>query len=77
MNKIKRRRLDELTLSNYPDLHVGDCVPFYFCPRSVMLYIFYKDNHPEVDYHGGQEPIRHLEADFDQVIAWANNDNKK
>ena len=35
---IKQRRL-ELTLINHPGLHVGDCVPFYFCPRSVMLYV--------------------------------------
>ena len=40
MSKIKERRLNTLTLSCYPDLHVGDCVPFYFCPRSVMLYMF-------------------------------------
>lgn len=33
MNDIKRRRLNELVLSSHPDLHVGDCVPFYFCPR--------------------------------------------
>ena len=44
MSKIKARRLTELTLSSHPELHVGDCVPFYFCPRSVMLYMFYKDN---------------------------------
>ncbi|MCK5828093.1 DUF4433 domain-containing protein, partial [Candidatus Bipolaricaulota bacterium] len=30
MNQIKQRRLTELTLTSYPDLHVGDCVPFYF-----------------------------------------------
>lgn len=32
MNKIKERWLRELTLTSHPDLHVGDCVPFYFCP---------------------------------------------
>ena len=37
MNGIKQRRLNELTLNSHPDLHVGDCVPFYFCPRSIML----------------------------------------
>ena len=37
MNSIKQRRLTELTLSSYPDLYVGQCVPFYFCPRSIML----------------------------------------
>ena len=30
MNSIKQRRLKELTLSTYPDLFVGQCVPFLF-----------------------------------------------
>ena len=34
MNKIKMRRLNELQLSSQPGLFVGQCVPFYFCPRS-------------------------------------------
>ncbi|MBE0347362.1 DarT ssDNA thymidine ADP-ribosyltransferase family protein [Pseudoalteromonas peptidolytica] len=38
-NTIKQRCLTELTLSSYPDLFVGQCVPFYFCPRSIMLYV--------------------------------------
>lgn len=70
MGKIKKRRLEKL-LSAYPDLHVGDCVPFYFCPRSVMLYMFFKDNHEEIDYHGGQEPIIHLVSDMHKTIKWA------
>lgn len=41
MSRIKQRRLNKL-LSSYHDLHVGDCVPFYFCPRSVMLYLIYR-----------------------------------
>lgn len=32
MNHIKQRRLG-LHLQSHPGLHVGDCVPFYFCPR--------------------------------------------
>ncbi|MBE7527723.1 MAG: DUF4433 domain-containing protein [Burkholderiales bacterium] len=32
--QIKQRRLTSC-LNSYPDLRVGDCVPFYFCPRSV------------------------------------------
>lgn len=71
LSNIKQRRLHELTLNSYPDLHVGDCVPFYFCPRSVMLYLIHR-RHPELAYQGGQEPIIHLQADFNQVIAWAN-----
>ena len=35
ISDIKSRRLNS-TLRSHPDLHVGDCVPFYFCPRSVM-----------------------------------------
>ncbi|HEY1464433.1 MAG TPA: DUF4433 domain-containing protein [Terriglobales bacterium] len=74
MNNIKQRRLTELTLSSHPDLHVGDCVPFYFCPRSVMLYLMYKGNHPDHLYRGGQDPIIHLEADLNAVVNWANQE---
>lgn len=31
MSHIKQRRLQELRLQSHPALHVGDCVPFYFC----------------------------------------------
>ncbi len=72
MSSIKQRRLNELRLSSYPDLHVGDCVPFYFCPRSVMLYLIYQGNHPELAYRQGQGPILHFEADLHAVVAWAN-----
>lgn len=71
MNDIKRRRLEELTLHSHPELHVGDCVPFYFCPRSVMLYVIHRANHDELDYRGGQGPIVHLEADLWESVAWA------
>ena len=71
MSKIKKRRMKELTLSSYPDLHVGDCVPFYFCPRSVMLYLIFARNHPELDYRGGQESIVHLVADMHETMFWA------
>lgn len=76
MDKIKKRRLAK-TLESYPDLHVGDCVPFYFCSRSVMLYIINQNNHPEVDYSGGQSPIIHLVADLQKVVAWAKANNKR
>ncbi len=71
MNQIKQRRLNELTLTSHPDLHVGDCVPFYFCPRSIMLYLIYRANHPELVYRGGQGPIVHLEVDLRQTVTWA------
>lgn len=71
MSRIKERRLNELSFSVYPDLYVGECVPFYFCPRSVMLYLIYQANHPDLAYRGGQKPIIHLELDMDRVIDWA------
>lgn len=77
MNSIKQRRLNELTLTSHPDLHVGDCVPFYFCPRSIMLYLIYQGNHPELTYHGGQGSIVHLEADLRASIAWAGQNQQR
>ena len=71
MNNIKLRRLNELTLTSHPQLYVGQCVPFYFCPRSVMLFLIHKRN-PELAYRDGQEPIIHLEADLHATVAWAN-----
>jgi len=76
MNDIKRRRLI-LPLESHPGLHVGDCVPFYFCPRSIMLYILYQANDPELTYRGGQEPIVHLEADLYDSVAWANQNQRQ
>lgn len=52
-------------------------MPFYFCPRSVMLYMIHKDNRPEITYHGGQGPIIHLEADLIDTVAWANRNNRR
>ena len=77
MNSIKDRRLKELMLSSRPGLYAGDCVPFYFCPRSVMLYLIHKANHTELFYQGGQCPIIHLEADFHQAVAWAENNQRR
>ena len=76
MSTIKARRLT-LGLSSHPALRVGDCVPFYFCSRSVMLYLFYQNNHPDITYRGGQDPIVHLEADLYAVTAWADQNQKR
>jgi hypothetical protein len=77
MNNIKQRRLKVLKLASHPGLHVGDCVPFYFCPRSIMLYLIHQGNHPDLEYRGGQDPIVHLEADFHASVAWAAENNKR
>jgi ssDNA thymidine ADP-ribosyltransferase, DarT len=42
-----------------------------------MLYMIYKDNHPEITYRGGQGPIIHLEADLTDAVAWANLNNRR
>lgn len=72
MNNIKERRMKENRLASHPGLMVGDCVPFYFCPRSIMLYLIYQGNHPEMGYRGGQGPIIHLEADLRHTVAQAD-----
>ena len=77
MANIKQRRLTELRLQSHPDLFVGQCVPFYFCPRSVMLYMYYRNDHRDLTYRGGQEPIIHLEADLYAVVNWANQNQKR
>ena len=77
MSDIKQRRLNELTLNSHPSLYVGDCVPFYFCPRSVMLYVLHMANHPNLPYRGGQGPIIHLEADLNKVVSWADVNDRK
>lgn len=74
MTSIKQRRLS-LPVKCHSGDHVGEYVPFYFCPRSVMLYLIYQANHPDITYRGGQGPIVHLEADLNEAVEWANQNN--
>jgi len=76
MSNIKQRRLNELRLDSHPTLFVGQCVPFYFCPRSVMLYLIHRRN-AELTYQGGQAQIVHLESDLYETVAWANANNRR
>jgi hypothetical protein len=76
MNNIKARRMNELTLASHPGLYVGQCVPFYFCPRSIMLYMIYMRN-AELAYQGGQDEIVHLVADLRVAVAWAENQKRR
>lgn len=76
MNNIKARRMNELTLASHPDLFVGECVPFYFCARSVMLFLIHRRN-AELAYQGGQAPIVHLVADLNAVVAWAQANGRR
>jgi hypothetical protein len=76
MPTIKRRRLEEIEVTCVPGTKVGEYVPFYLCPRSIMLYIFSKGNHPDLSYTGGQEPIVHLQADMNACVQWAKQNGK-
>ena len=62
---IKNRRLVN-QISCCPGLAVGACVPFYFCPRSVMLYVISRGN-SGLAYADGQGPIVTLEFDLHTV----------
>ena len=72
MGRIKERRLEELEVKCHTGTMVGEYVPFYFCPRSIMLYILHMANHPDLSYRDGQRPILHLEADMMAAIQWAD-----
>jgi hypothetical protein len=76
MSKIKKRR-QTMPVSCHSGIHVGECVPFYFCPRSIMLFVIHCKNHPDLAYTRGQEPIIHLEADLHDVVAWATQANHR
>ena len=71
LSEIKERRLKEIRVKCHPKTTVGQYVPFYFCPRSIMLYILHKGNHPDLQYQEGQRPILHLQADLSATIQWA------
>lgn len=68
---VARRR--QLPVSCHPSTCVGEYVPFYFCPRSVMLYVISRRNDPSLSYTEGQRPIVHLEADLHTVVQWADD----
>ncbi len=69
--EIKQRRMSH-PLASYPTLMVGECVPFYFWPRSVMLFLLARTNHPALAYRG-QAPIVHLVADLRKTVRWAES----
>ena len=68
MDHIKKRRLKELQVRPcHPNTYVGDYVPFYFCPRSPMLYMIHMKN-DELKFQGGQERIVHLVTSLEYGI---------
>lgn len=79
INSIKERRMCRYKLNTHPNLFVGDCVPFYYCPRSVMLYVIHQnlDRVSDLSFQGGQDNIIHLESSFQTAIDFANANNLK
>ena len=76
MSTIKQRRL-KLPVKCHPQDCVGDYVPFYYCPRSIMLYLIHRANHPDLTYFGGQESIVHLEAELLKTVEWAQGEGNR
>lgn len=56
---IKQRRLTQYSVDCCNDRFVGEFVPFYYCPRSVMLFVVNKGNIPG-KAPGCQSEIIHL-----------------
>ena len=76
MSEIKQNRM-RFPVKCHDGDTVGEYVPFYFCPRSIMLYLLYMANHPGLSYRGGQGAIIHLEADLASTVEWANESGSR
>ncbi len=72
MSTIKQRRLEKNDVRCHPGTKVGQYVPFYFCPRSIMLYILHRGNHQDIDYTEGQRPIIHMQVDLRETVRRAD-----
>jgi len=72
LTEIKQSRLHEREVNCHPGTMVGEYVPFYFCPRSIMLYLLHRGNRQGLTYTGGQRPIVHLVANLERTVAWAD-----
>jgi len=62
---IKQRRMRRRVMKAAGGC-VGDYVPFYFCNRSIMLYVI-SCGHD--DYKGGQSKIVHLVSSVEKAVA--------
>jgi hypothetical protein len=67
----ERRRRRVVPIS--PGGHVGDYVPFYFAPRSPMLYRIACDHRDAIPdrYQGGDRPLVYLVTTIDAVLGEA------
>ena len=73
---IKERRLREIRVPCCNNRFVGEFVPFYFCPRSPMLYTINQGNTGRPA--GCQDTIVHLVSNVEMAVnlgqAWAISD---
>lgn len=65
-SNIKQRRLQEITVPCCGNRFVGEFVPFYFCPRSPMLYTINRGNTGRAP--GCQSQIVHLVSSMKTAI---------
>lgn len=76
-SNIKHRRLTEYGVDCWNGRFVGEFVPFYYCPRSPMLYTLNRGNVPGRPA-GCQKDIVHLVTTVARMIAlgqqWAISD---
>ncbi len=77
IHEIKKRRLEVISIACCSDAKVGEFVPFYFCPRSVMLFLLHKGNLPDIHHRDGQTTILHLESDLKETLSWLDKTNKQ
>lgn len=75
MEHIKERRM-KIPVYESGKGFVGEHVPFYFRPRSMMLYPIYKRTHKDITYRGGQRNVIHLVSNVNDAISWANKNKK-
>src|SRR5262249_9808875 len=75
-NHIKKRRLEEIRIPCCDYRFVGEFVPFYFCPRSPMLFTINRGNTGRPT--GCQRTILHLVSSVGFGVglgrAWAVSD---
>src|SRR5687768_701910 len=64
---VKLRRLNDISVTCHPGTTVGDFVPFYFCPRSIMLFVIEKKS-AELAYKGGQREVVHLVSSVEAAM---------
>jgi hypothetical protein len=76
---IKARRR-QCTVTVGPGGMAADYVPFYFAPRSPMMYRIHRDHRDQVEgrYPGGIDPLVYLVSSVDTVVTaglgWAASD---